>query len=104
MKSMKYIKGLALKNLSKWKNKQWYHQRFDGSPYLIHMIAEAEIITDQEKKYGGDFDVHYCFYDDGKADWYIEMEDMRKVYSAVIKAGKDNPNISHDMIQEWMPA
>ena len=84
----KYVSGLIKKTLFNWTGKQWYHQRFDGSPYFMHLIAEAEIVTHQDRKEGADFTVHYCFYDNGKADWYIEMEDIKKVYTAVIKNGK----------------
>ncbi len=101
---MKYLKGLTKQKLKDWTGKKWYHQRFDGSPYLLHMIAEAEIVTDKDTKLGGDFDVHYCFFDNGKADWYIEMEDIKKVYTAVIEAGKKNPELSASLIKKWMPA
>lgn len=101
---MKYVVGHTEKNIDKWKNKKWYHQRFDGAPYLIHMIAEAEIETDKNLKFGTNFDVHYCFYEDGKADWYIEIEDIKKVYTNLINSGKENPSISSDLIKKWMPA
>ena len=100
---MRYIKGLIKKKIKNWTGKKWYHQRFDGSPYFLHFIAEAEIITHKDRKLGGDFVVHYCFFDEDKADWYIEMEDIKKVYTAVIKAGKKKNNLSHDFIKKWMP-
>ena len=49
---MKYVKGLIKRKLNHWKGKQWYHQRFDGSPYFISFIGECEIQTYQERKYG----------------------------------------------------
>lgn len=98
---MKYIKGLAKRKMQNWTGKQWYHQRFDGAPYFMHFIAEGEIQKHEQRKLGGDFTVHYCFYDDGKADWYILMDDIKKVTSAIIDASKKNPNISLDLINLW---
>jgi phosphohistidine swiveling domain-containing protein len=98
---MKYIKGHLQNNLSKWTNKQWYHQRFDGSPYFMHFIAEAEIARHEERKKGGDFSVHFCFYDEGKADWYILMDDIRRVTDAIIKASKKNTKIGKTFIKTW---
>jgi phosphohistidine swiveling domain-containing protein len=98
---MKYIRGHINKNLDKWLNKQWYHQRFDGSPYFMHLIAEGEIERHPERKKGGDFSVHFCFYENGKADWYILMDDIKRVTDAVISESKKNPNISSDFIKLW---
>jgi len=98
---MEYTKGLLQNKLQSWTGKQWYHQRFDGCPYFIHFIAEAEIITHEDRKKDADFTVHYCFFSEGKADWYIEIEDMKKVYTAILNQGKTDPNISTTLIQEW---
>lgn len=98
---MKYIKGLIKKEVNKWTGKKWYHQRFDGSPYFMHFIAEAEIITHKKRKLGGHFNVHYCFYDHGKADWYILMDDIKEVYTSVLKANKKHKDISSYFIKLW---
>lgn len=100
---MKYVKGLAKRKLKGWIGKEWYHQRFDGSPYFMHYIAEGEISIHEKRKLGGDFTVHYCFYDNGKADWYILMDDIKRVSVAVIKAGKKDPKISSKFIKLWQP-
>ena len=98
---MEYIQGLTRKELSKWTGKEWYHQRFDGSPYFIHFIAEAQIDFHIERKKGTNFDVHYCFFENGKADWYMEMEDIKKIYTAVIKNGGGDISYSTKFIAEW---
>lgn len=100
---MKYIKGLIKRKLNDWTGKQWYHQRFDGAPYLIHMIGEAQTVVDIEKKQGGNFTVHYCFFVDGKADWYMELEDIKRVYTTIIKAGKKESDISARLMNNWEP-
>lgn len=98
---MNYLPGLLKQKLKHWTGRKWYHQRFDGSPYLLHLIAEAEIVTHTERKQGGEFTVHYCFFEDGKADWYIEMEDIKKVYTSIINAGRKDKNISKTLLQQW---
>lgn len=98
---MDYLKGLLKKKLEKWNHKKWYHQRFDGAPYFLHYIAEAEINTHKERKKGGNFTVHYCFFHNDKADWYIAMEDIEKVYTSILQQGKKNPKISKDFMDQW---
>ncbi len=98
---MKYIEGYAKTKVKDWMGKKWYHQRFDGSPYFLHFIAEAEIQTHEKRKLGGDFNVHYCFFDEGKADWYICMDDIKRVYTSIFKASKKIPNISSYFIKQW---
>lgn len=97
---MPYLSGHLQKNLQQWKGKKWYHQRFDGSPYLIHFIAEAEIRKEQRKG-NGQNDVHYCFFEEGKADWYILMDEIERISNDVIARGKKNPQISKDLINDW---
>src|SRR3989338_6990304 len=91
-----YLPGHTQQKVKQWMGRQWYHQRFDGSPYFIHFIAEAELRT-EKRKHGANFMVHYCFFEDGKADWYIEMDDIKKVYTAVIKAGQQG----HTFLEYW---
>lgn len=97
---MKYIKCLAKRKLNNWIGKEWYHQRFDGAPYFMHLIAEAEIRKEPRKK-GTDNDVHYCFYDFGKADWYILMDEIKRISDIIIKLGKKDPNVSEKFIKSW---
>ena len=101
LERLPYVSGLLERKLPDWRGKEWYHQRFDGSPYFIHFIAEAEILYDDEKKRGGDFSVHYCFFEDGKADWYIEQGDIRRVYTSIIDEGKRDADISKALMKEW---
>jgi len=98
---MKYVKGLIEKKLNKWKGKEWYHQRFDGSPYFMSFIGESEIGVHVKRKLGGDFTVHYCFYDNGKADWYIEMGDIKKVYTSIMKAAGKKSDLSSRFLKLW---
>jgi phosphoenolpyruvate synthase/pyruvate phosphate dikinase len=98
---MEYIPGHLKKNLEKWKGKDWYHQRFDGSPYFIHFIGETQITRHVKRKQGGEFSVNYCFFENGKADWYILMDDIKRVANIIINLSKKNPNISKKFIKLW---
>lgn len=98
---MQYLKGHLMKNLSKWTGKEWYHQRFDGAPYFMHWVGEAEIIVHEERKQGLDFSVHYCFIENGKADWYILHDDMNKVTQTVFENLKKDSNYSKKLMKLW---
>lgn len=98
---MRYVEGYAMRQLSQWKGKRWYHQRFDGSPYFLHYIAEAEIAVDRRKKRGADFSVHFCFFEDGRADWYILQEDIDRISRLITRLGKKNPAISRRLMSHW---
>ena len=90
-----------MKNLSKWVSKEWYHQRFDGAPYFMHWIGEAEILVHEERKKGLDFSVHYCFLDSGKADWYILQDDMKRVTETVLANLKKDTNYGKKLMKLW---
>jgi hypothetical protein len=98
---MQYIEGHLMKNLSKWVSKEWYHQRFDGAPYFMHWIGEAEILVHEERKKGLDFSVHYCFLDSGKADWYILQDDMKRVTETVLANLKKDTNYGKKLMKLW---
>lgn len=97
---MQYKDGLLNTELANWTNKDWYHQRFDGAPYLLHFIAEAEI-RKEERKRDNHFTVHFCFFENDKADWYISMEDINRISKNVIDLGNDNPEIGKALISNW---
>ncbi|MGA2418325.1 MAG: PEP-utilizing enzyme [Candidatus Staskawiczbacteria bacterium] len=100
---MPYILGLIKSKESDWKGKKWYHQRFDGSPYLMHMIGEAEIITRRDKKYGLFFDRHFCFYEDGKADWYIDLFEIERVTNRILEISEREPDFGKKLMKEYEP-
>ena len=66
----------------------------------MHFIAEAEIKPEQRKGDGNNY-VHYCFYEHGRADCYIEMDDIKRIYTDVIKRGRNNLNVSKEYINNW---
>ena len=98
-----FVRGLLRKKLPVWKEKRWYHQRFDGCPYLLHMIAEAETWTDRDsgKKDDLSFSVHFCFFEGGGADWYILQEDIDRVARVLVERTKKNPEYVRELIGSW---
>ncbi len=79
----------------------WYHQRFDGSPFYLFFIGEAEVRQERRKPPGTEADVRVCFFEDGKADWYLDLSDVRRGSEAVIRLAKRDPNISKKLLARW---
>ncbi len=88
-------------NIDKIRNKDWYHQRFDGCPMFIWFIADAEVRKEKRKPSGTEADIRVCFFDPGKADWYLDMKDVKRGAQAVIKLAKKDPNISKKILAKW---
>ncbi len=99
--TMPYMPGIIAAETEKWLGRSWYHQRFDGSPYLLHMIAEAEIITRREEKDGLAFDQHFCFFEEGKADWYIDIEEIDRITKKILGYAISDPHISKKLIVDY---
>ena len=97
---MKPVKGLIKKNLKLIKSKQWYHQRFDGSPHFLFLISMAQL-TRETRKYGCHDLSHVGHFDDDKADWYMDIEDIRRISARVIRYGMRYPHFSKRMMKKW---
>ena len=87
--------------VSALKGKQWYHQRFDGAPLYLLLIGEAEVKREKRKPEGTEADVRVCFFKDSKADWYLDMADVRSGSEAMIKLAKTDPQISAKLLRAW---
>lgn len=103
VRRLPFTRGLLARKLSSWKGKGWYHQRFDGCPYLLHMIGEAEVWTDLEtkRKDGLSFGTHFCFFESGKADWYILQDDIDRVSALIVERTKKDPKYVENLIASW---
>lgn len=99
-----HLQGLIENNFSKWESKQWYHQRFDGAPYFMHLIGEAETCTDRDWKESYAFDVHYCFIEKGKADWYILQDDIDRVTSEMLSHLESDEEYCKSLMRKWKKA
>ncbi len=98
---MPYAEGIIKKKRDEWKGRKWYHQRFDGAPYLIYMIGEAQITTRRDKRYDLFFNQNLCFFEEGKADWYIDIADIDRVTNAIIELSKKYPNLGKKLMKEY---
>jgi len=81
--------------------RQWYHQRFDGSPMYLYAVGEAEIRRERRKPAGTEADVRACFFADGKADWYLDMVDIRRGAAAIIRRARRNSRLSRELLAAW---
>ncbi len=96
-----FVPGLLKAKIPSWKGRLWYHQRFDGSPYLLALIADAQIETDIARKDGMHFTANYCFFENGGADWYISMDDIERVSKHLIELAKKKKHVSSELIRKW---
>lgn len=98
---MEKADNLLEKHHKRLTDKEWYHQRFDGSPMFIFAIAEAEVKKEKRKPKGTEADIRVCFFGDGKADWYLEMGDVNRGTQKIINLAKKNPQISKKLLKDW---
>lgn len=97
---MKPVKGLIKKNLKLIKDKQWYHQRFDGSPHFLFLISMAEL-TPEPRKLGCHVTSHFGLFEKDKADWYIDLNDIERISKKVIQHGMRYPHFSEQLMKKW---
>lgn len=82
-------------------DREWYHQRFDGCPLFIGEIAEAEVRAEKRKPAGTEAGVRVCFFQNGGADWFLDMADVRRGAQALIALAKKDPAISKKLRAAW---
>lgn len=82
-------------------NKEWYRQRFDGSPMYIFAIAEAEVKKEKRKPVGTEAQVRVCFFREGKADWYLDMKDVRRGAKVLTDLAASDADLSTKLLVAW---
>ena len=94
--------SLTLQNAQQhYSGRQWYHQRFDGSPLFLHAIADAELKQEQRKPSGTEANVRISFFEEGKGDWYLDMQDITRGATVLLELAKQNSGLSKQLLQEW---
>lgn len=84
------------------KGRQWYHQRFDGSPLYLYFIAEAEIRREDRKPSGTEAEMRVSFFEkSGKGDWYIPMSDIERGSRLLINLAKKDKWIGRKLLRRW---
>lgn len=94
-------KGISPESEKLISGKEWYHQRFDGSPLFIGTIAEAELKREERKPAGTEANVRACFFSEGKADWYLDMADVRRGANAMTELARKDPRTSEKLLARW---
>ena len=80
--------------------KEWYHQRFDGSPYLIHMIGEAECAGNNEIDPELNSTHKICIFDKKGADWFLDVSDNERITTHFLKEYPDKESVNK-FIAHW---
>mgnify|MGYP001593869810 CR=1 FL=1 len=92
---------MALPHVPNLKHREWYHQRFDGSPMYLGFIAEAAMWRDARTPQGTEANVGVCFFEAGTADWYFDMADIRRGSQMMVNLAKKDTNISKKLLAAW---
>ncbi|MFA5183983.1 MAG: PEP-utilizing enzyme [Patescibacteria group bacterium] len=97
----KYQSGLIARNIKLLKQKEWYNQRFDGCLNLIWMIAELHIKAEKRKLAGGNCTSHLCIFDGQKADWYMDLADIKRIASVFIRRAAIENHLGKKLMRQW---
>ncbi len=84
--------------------RQWYHQRFDGSPLYLFFVGDAELKRERRKPAGTEANVRVCFFHDRKADWYLDMADIERGSQVILRLARRNPYLGVHLLMEWKRA
>lgn len=76
------------------KENDWYHQRFDGSPFFLAFVAEAELKNEVRKANTSRSTWRVCFFEDGKADWYILKDDLTKTANRILDGAQSKRDLA----------
>lgn len=87
--------------LSLLKNREWYHQRFDGCPMFMWFIADSELKKEKRKPAGTEADIRVSFFYHGVGDWYLDMKDVRRGARVIVNLAKTDKKISTRLLAAW---
>ncbi len=80
----------------------WYHQRFDGAPLYILLVAVGELKKEPKKPAGTEANIRVAFFsENGKSDWYIDMRDIKRGSKKIIQIAKRDPQVSVKLLCSW---
>lgn len=98
---MKIKLGLIRQNKKFIQKNQWYHQRFDACPQFILIISWAELKKEPRKFSWGHGLTHWGTFSDDRADWYIDMRDIKRITNKFVQLSKRNSQLSKKIIKKW---
>jgi len=73
-------------------NQEWYHQGFDGIPYLMWYIAIAEA-REEPRKLICHADTRCAFFHNHRCDWYLMEKDNKITTDLFIEKSKEDSNL-----------
>jgi len=84
--------------------REWYHQRFDGAPMYLFAVGDAEVQPESRKPAGTEARLGRVSYfsTDGKGDWYLDMQDIRRGSAVLIGLAKRQPSLSSTLMRKWV--
>lgn len=96
---MRYTRGLFAEQRKMLEKKSWYHQRFDGCPYFIGVIAESELKYEERKGHEGTGSIRLGVFRNHTCDWYIVTDDLEKTTKFFLC--KAEPGYSKKLMKKW---
>lgn len=82
--------------------RRWYHQRFDGAPLYICMVAEGELKKEKRKPAGTEADIRVSYFTkEGVSDWYLDMADIRRGSRKIIKLAECDRDVGTKLLRSW---
>ena len=82
--------------------RQWYHQRFDGSPLFLGMIGEAATRRETRKPSGTEAQWLLCFFEQDRADCFLDEADIQRGAHLVVRAADGRPSWSKSLMAQWL--
>ncbi len=88
--------------LSQLGQEEWYHQRFDGSPMYLSLIAEADTRPEPRIPAGVEARWLSCFYENGHADGYLCLSDINRGAAIMLDLARNSSTLSSDLMAQWI--
>jgi phosphohistidine swiveling domain-containing protein len=82
-------------------DRRWYHQSFDGKPMFIFVIADAEMRKEARKPAAAYPTMRVCLFSGGKADWYLDMDDIRRGAGSLVQTAEQDPDVFARFRADW---
>lgn len=91
---------LLLRHLS---GRQWYRQRFDGSPLFLSVIGLSEPLREKRKPAGTEAEWRIAFFEDGKGDWFLDQADIDRGATVMLRLVRRQARVGKRLMAKWRP-
>lgn len=79
--------------------RSWYHQRFDGCPFIFYYILAAHARREPRKRNGEC--TMLSFFLDGKLDYYVDNADNDRIRDILVEQSRSNPDFARQFMALW---